>query len=124
MIVLELLTRNATDMLYANSRRFRSWIRDDPRRFYYLCMFTLIVVIGIIIHLGDPVDLRTLSGNLSNLAALIFPLIMIYLNRRLPRPARARWWSILVLLLNVVFFGFFFVNFMSVLLTNQPIVRF
>ncbi len=124
MIVLELLTRNATDMLYANSRRFRSWVRDDPRRFYYPFMLMLIVVIGIIIHLGDPVVLRALSGNLSNLAAMIFPLIMIYLNRRLPRPARATWWSTVVLVLTALFFGFFFVNFVSVQLTGQPIVRF
>lgn len=124
MIVLELLTRNATDVLYANSRRFRSWVRDDPRRFYYPFMLMLIVVIGIIIHLGDPVTLRAVSGNLSNLAAMIFPLIMIYLNRRLPRPAKATWWSTVVLVLTALFFGFFFVNFVSVQLTGQPIVRF
>jgi hypothetical protein len=123
MIVLELLTRNTTDVLFANSRRFRGWVRDDTRRFYYPFMLVLVVVIGIIIHLGDPGVLRTISGNLSNLAALIFPLIMIYLNRQLPRPARATWWSNLVLILNVLFFGFFFVNFLAVQLTGQPLVR-
>lgn len=124
MIILELLTRNTTDVLYANSHRFRSWVRDDPRRFYYPFMLVLVVVIGVIIHLGDPVMLRAVSGNLSNLAALIFPFIMIYLNRQLPRPARATWWSNVVLILNVLFFGFFFVNFLVVQLTGQPLVRF
>lgn len=124
MIVLELLTRNTTDVLYANSRRFRSWVRDDPRRFYYPFMLVLVVVIGIIIHLGSPDLLRALSGNLSNLAAMVFPLIMIYLNRQLPQPARATWWSNVVLVLNVLFFGFFFINFLAVQLTGQPLVRF
>lgn len=124
MIILELLTRNTTDVLYANSQRFRGWVRDDPRRFYYPFMLVLVVVIAIIIHLGDPIRLRTISGNLSNLAAMIFPLIMIYLNRQLPRPARAAWWSILVLVVYMLFFGFFFINFMAVELTGQPLVRF
>ena len=124
MVILELLTRNTTDVLYSNSPRFRSWVREDPRRFYYPCMLILVVVIGIIIHLGDPITLRAVSGNLSNLAAMIFPLIMIYLNRRLPRPARSTWWSTLVLVLSVLFFGFFFINFVFVQLTGQPIVRF
>jgi hypothetical protein len=49
---------------------------------------------------------------------------MIYLNRQLPRPARITWWSYLVLALNVVFFGFFFLNFLLVQLTGTPLVRF
>jgi hypothetical protein len=55
---------------------------------------------------------------------MIYPFVLIYLNRRLPRPARARWWSYVVLIANVLFFGFFFVNFLAVQLTGTPLVAF
>jgi drug/metabolite transporter (DMT)-like permease len=50
---------------------------------------------------------------MSNLAALIMPLLLMYLISRLPRPARARPWSYVVLSAAVVFFGYFFINFFS-----------
>jgi hypothetical protein len=60
---------------------------------------------------------------MSNLAALIIPFGLIYLNRRLPRPARIRWWGYVALLANVLFFGFFFVNFVFDFL-GDPLVVF
>lgn len=127
MVVLELLARNLTDGLLGFRMRARSKrpqtnpealeaeqesAIQDPRRIYYPIMIGLIVVISVIIHLALPVQLTVISGNLSNFAALIFPLVMIYLNRQLPRPARISWWSTLALIGNVLFFGFFFVNFL------------
>jgi hypothetical protein len=55
---------------------------------------------------------------------MIFPLVMIYLNRRLPRPARSSTWSIILLVANVLFFGLFFINFILVELTGTVLVRF
>ena len=55
---------------------------------------------------------------------MIMPFAVIYLNRRLPKVARLRWWSYIVLLLNVVFFGFFFINFAVNELTGKPLVTF
>lgn len=124
VVILEALTRTMTDAVYGVSDRIREWIGNDPRRFYYPWMFLLVVVISIMIHIALPVHLIILSANMSNLASLIFPLVMIYLNRQLPGPARIKWWSSLALGCNVVFFGFFFVNFMAVQLTGTPIVRF
>ena len=86
------------------------------------CIF--IVVISIMIHLALPTDLLTISGNMSNLASIIFPFVLIYLNTKLPKPAKARWWSSVVLVLNVLFFGFFFVNSLAALITGQPLVAF
>ena len=87
-------------------------------------MFGLIILISILIHIALPVDLIILSANLTNLASLFFPLAMIYLNRRLPRPARSTWRSTAVLLANTLFFGFFFLNFLCSKLTGTPLVRF
>src|SRR6266542_3387150 len=51
------------------------------------------------------------KAQISNFGALIFPFVIIYLNSRLPRPARPSPRIYLLLLANFLFFGFFFLNF-------------
>jgi hypothetical protein len=122
--ILEMLIRNTTDAAIAVSPGLRAWIGGDPRKFYYILAAVFIIVIGIIIHQALPTQLLQYSANMANLAALIYPIVLIYLNSKLPRPARAAWWSYLFLLLNVLFFGFFFINFLAVQLTGAPLVTF
>ena len=122
--ILEMLVRNTTDTAIAMSPRLRRSIGHDPRRFYYLVAAALVVVISILIFVALPTQLLQVSANMSNLAAMIYPFVLMYLNRRLPRPARAPWWSYVVLLANVLFFGFFFVNFLAVQVTGMPLVEF
>lgn len=124
MVIFETLVRNFTDAAYGISARFRGLIRGDPRRFYYPFMLVLLAVIGFLIFQALPTELIVISANMSNFGALIFPFVMMYLNSRLPRPARAPWWSYVVLALNVVFFGFFFLNFLVVTATGNPLVKF
>jgi hypothetical protein len=111
--IFEALVRVVTDAAPAVSSRMRDLIESDPRRFYYPFMIFLLVAISVIIHLALPVALIQFSANMSNLGALIFPFMLIYLNCRLPRPARPRPWHYVLLVLNVLFFGFFFVNFVA-----------
>jgi len=122
--ILEMLTRNTTDTAIAVSPRLRRWISGDSRRAYYGIALLFIVVISIVIHLALPTNLLIISGNMSNLASIIYPFVLIYLNTKLPRPAKAKWWSIGVLVLNVLFFGFFFANSLAALVTGQPLVTF
>ena len=91
--ILEMLIRNTTDSAIALSPRLRAWIGDDPRKFYYILAITFIVFIAIIIHLALPTKLLQISANLANLASLIYPLVLIYLNRQLPKAARSKWYS-------------------------------
>ena len=111
MVVFETLVRNFVDAAYSVSGKFRDMVHGDPRLFYYPFMVVLAVVISILIFSQLPADLIITSANMSNFASLFFPLVMMYLNSKLPRPANITWWSYLVLALNVIFFGFFFVNF-------------
>ena len=83
--IFEAMVRVTTDAAHANSPRLRRLIEGDPRRFYFPFMFILLVVISIILHLALPVNLVQWSANMSNLGALIFPFLLIYLNSRLPR---------------------------------------
>jgi hypothetical protein len=112
MVVFEMLTRNMVDAIYGSSSRFRTWIGGDPRKFYYPFMVLLAVVISLIIFQTLPTNLVAWSANMSNLAALIMPLFLMYLISRLPRPAKAPWYSYVILSLAMVFFGFFFLNFL------------
>ena len=124
MNVFEALVRNFTDAAYATSARFRALIKDDPRRFYYPFMAVLACAIGILIFQALPTQLIIFSANMANLAAVIFPLVIMYLNSKLPKPARITWWSYLALGLNVVFFGFFFLNFVWMQAFSAPLVKF
>jgi hypothetical protein len=45
----------------------------------------------------------------------------MFLIARLPGPARGRWWSYLILGLVIVYFGFFFLNFLVNQLTGNDL---
>jgi hypothetical protein len=113
IVVFEMLTRNFVDAVYGSSARFRRMLGGDPRRFYYPFMVVLAIVISFIIFQALPARLVAWAANMSNLAALIMPLALMYLISKLPRPARAQWWSYLILSAVTVFFGYFFVNFFA-----------
>ncbi|HOY98762.1 MAG TPA: Nramp family divalent metal transporter [Candidatus Aminicenantes bacterium] len=118
--VLEILIRNVTDSAIAVSPRLRERINGDPRRAYYGMAVLFILVIAVIIHLALPARLLQIAGNMSTLASLIYPVLLIYLNTKLPRPARAGGWSIAVLVLNILFFGYFFLNFAWSMIAGRP----
>jgi hypothetical protein len=124
IVVFEMLTRNVVDALYGSSASFRRVLGGDPRRFYYPFMILLGIVISIIIFQALPVRLVQWAANMSNLAALIMPFLLMYLISKLPRPARAPWWSYVVLSLAVLFFGFWFLNFLVFQLTDEALVTF
>ena len=121
--IFEAMVRVTTDASHATSSRLRRLIEGDPRRFYYPFMIVLLIVISIIIHQALPVGLVQWSANMSNLGALIYPFLLMYLNSKLPGSARPRPWHYVVLVLNFLFFGFFFLNFLFDLF-GDPLVTF
>jgi hypothetical protein len=84
----------------------------------------MIIVIAILIYTQFGIELVKIAANMANLAMIIYPFVIMYLNSKLPRPARAPWWSSVVLVLNVLFFGFFFVNFVAAKWFGGPLVTF
>jgi hypothetical protein len=121
--ILEILVRNATDAA-TTAPHLEEIIGDDVRRFYFPFMVVLVAVIGTITTTTQPATLVQWSANLTNAGALVFPFALIYLNRRLPKAARPPRYAIAALLANVVFFGFFFVNFVVEKATGSPLVTF
>jgi hypothetical protein len=124
IVIFEMLTRNMVDALYGSSAAFRRTLGGDPRRFYYPFMVVLGIVIAIIIFQALPVRLVQWAANMSNLAAVIFPFALMYLISKLPRPARASWWSYVILTIFAAYFGFWFLNFALDQLTGSPLVTF
>jgi hypothetical protein len=121
--IFEALVRNMTDAVNT-SPRLQQAINGDPRRFYYPFMIVLIAVIGLFLQFFQPATLVLISANMSNFGALVFPFLLIYLNSRLPKTARPKAWSYVILLLNFVFFGFFFLNFAFDQLTGEALIQF
>lgn len=121
--IFEAMVRVTTDAAHATSPALRRLLEGDPRRFYYPFMLLLLVVIAVILHLALPVELIQWSANMSNLGALIYPFLLMYLNSKLPRPARPRPWHYVLLVANVLFFGFFFVNFIADFV-GDPLITF
>jgi len=122
--VLEMLIRNTTESAIAVSPRLRSWSHGDPRKFYFITAGALVIIISILIHIALPTKLIQYAANICNLASLIYPFVLIYLNSKLPRPARPGWWTYPILILSVLFFGFFFCNFVCTQITGHPLVNF
>lgn len=121
--IFEALVRNATDAANV-SPRVQQATGGDLRRFYFVFMVALLVTIGIVLHFFQPTELIQISANMSNLGAIIFPFVFIYLNRRLPKAARPSKWAYVGLMANVVFFGFFFLNFVVEKIGGKPLVTF
>ncbi|MGH2556011.1 MAG: Nramp family divalent metal transporter [Actinomycetota bacterium] len=109
--IFEAMIRNFTDGAYGVSSRFRRLVAGDPRRFYYPFMLVVLAVVGVLLFQDLPVGLIRISANMSNFGALMFPFVLMYLNSKLPRAARPSWYHYVILVFNVVFFGFFFINF-------------
>jgi hypothetical protein len=121
--IFEGLVRNATDAANV-SPRVQQITGGDPRRFYFGFMVVLLVIVGYITTLTQPATLIQTSANMSNAGALVFPFALIYLNRRLPKAARPPKWTYVGLAANVVFFGFFFLNFLVEKIGGKPLVTF
>ena len=122
--VLEMLIRNTVDTANAVSPRLRAWINGDARRAYYILAVGFILLIAVIIHLALPTELLQISANMANFASIIYPFVLIYLNRQLPPAARMKWWGVAIMIVFVLFYGFFFINFLSEFITKVPLVKF
>jgi hypothetical protein len=120
--IFEALVRNATDAVNMNPR-LRNAINGDPRRFYYPFMLVLAMVTAFVLQFAQPTTLILISANMANFGALMFPFVLMYLNSKLPKFARPPKYTYVILVLNFLFFGFFFANFVADRL-GDPLVRF
>lgn len=122
--IFEALVRNFTDSANGMSPRLQAFMDRDPRKFYYPFMLVVLAIVAIALHLALPVKLISISANMSNFGFLMFPFMLIYLNKRLPKAARPGPLHYVMLLAGFVFFGFFFINFAYEFVTGSALVKF
>lgn len=125
MGIFEALVRNFVDSAHGVSPRLRRAVEGgDPRKLYYPYMILLLIVISITIHLTYPQNLLQTSANMSNLGGVVFPIVLIYLNKRLPRAARPSPIIYVIMVLFAILSAFFFANFVADTFLGEPLYTF
>ncbi|MET0450217.1 MAG: Nramp family divalent metal transporter [Mycobacterium sp.] len=122
--VFEGLVRVMVDAVNGSESTLGQYVRRDPRRFYFIFMIGFAAVMAVMLHLAVPATLLQISGNMAAVGMLIFPFLVIYLNRRLPEAARPSISANVAVLVCVPFFGFFFLNFLVEKVTGVPMLTF
>ena len=106
---VDLVVRQGTDMLWFAVERARKWSKEDIRRIYYLLLIVFIIWGSLYVHVTLPLIIFAVSANIANFTMALSAVLTIRLNRKiLPKEFRPRVWRELLLVANVLFFGFFF----------------
>ena len=112
---VDLVVRQGTDMLWFASPGIRKWAKEDIRKIYYF-LLVLFVIWGLMyVNIMLPLVILAISANIANFTMALSAVATIRLNRKvLPQEYRPALWREIMLVLNFVFFGFFFSMFVLV----------
>ena len=106
---VDLVARQCTDMIWFSSEGARKFAKEDIRRIYYLLLVAFIIWGSLFINITLPLIIFAVSANIANFTMAISALLTIRLNRKvLPKEYRPALWREIILVLNIIFFGFFF----------------
>jgi len=109
---VDLVVRQGTDMLWFASERARKWAKLDIRRIYYFFLALFMVWGCSFINIAVPLVVLAISANIANFTMSLSAVLTIRLNRKfLAKEFRPSLWREALLILNFVFFGFFFLVF-------------
>ncbi len=106
---VDLVPRQATDMLWFASEKARKWSKGDIRKVYYVLLIAVIVWGAGFVPIALPLIIFALSANIANFTMALSALLTLIVNRKfLPKEMQPPLWREAILLLCVAFFGFFF----------------
>ncbi len=106
---VDLVVRQATDMLWFASPGARRFAKEDIRRIYYLLLIVFIIWGLSFVNITLPLIIFAISANIANLTMALSAILTIRVNRKfLPKEFRPALWREVILILNLIFFGFFF----------------
>jgi hypothetical protein len=106
---VDLVVRQATDMLWFASEGVRKWSKEDIRKVYYFLLIVFIIWGSLFVNIALPLIIFAVSANIANFTMALSAILTIRLNRKvLPKEFRPALWREIILVLNIVFFGFFF----------------
>jgi hypothetical protein len=106
---VDLVVRQSTDMLWFASDRLRKLAKMDIRKIYYILLLAFFIWGVSYVNISVPLIILAISANIANFTMALSAILTIILNRKfLPKEFRGSFFRELVLIANVLFFGFFF----------------
>ena len=111
---VDLVCRQITDMLWFASDKVRRWSNSDIRKVYYLLLIAIVIWGSAAMNATLPLILLAISANVANFTMALSAILTIIVNRKfLPREFRPAAWREFILVLCLLFFGFFFTLFVT-----------
>jgi hypothetical protein len=109
---VDLVVRQSTDMLWSSLEGIRRWAKADIRKVYYTLLIVFFAWGVTFVNITLPLVIFAISANIANFTMALSAILTIRLNRKfLPAEYRGTAFRDLMLVLNVLFFGFFFTLF-------------
>jgi hypothetical protein len=109
---VDLVVRQSTDMLWSSVEGVRRWAKADIRRVYYTLLVVFFAWGVAFVNITLPLVIFAISANVANLTMALSAVLTMRLNRKLlPPEYRGSAFREVVLILNLLFFGFFFLVF-------------
>ena len=106
---VDLVVRQSTDMLWFASDRVRNWSKNDIRKIYYILLLGFGIWGVSYMNLSVPLVILAVSANIANFTMALSAVLTIIVNRKfVPKEFRGSLFRELVLIANLIFFGFFF----------------
>ncbi len=109
---VDLVVRQSTDMLWFGVEGIRRWAKADIRKVYYTLLVVFFVWGVAFVNITLPLVIFAISANIANFTMALSAILTIRVQRKfLPAEYRGSTFRVVVLCLNLLFFGFFFVVF-------------
>jgi hypothetical protein len=106
---VDLVVRQSTDMLWFASDNLRKFAKEDIRKIYYFLLIVFVIWGALFMNITLPLIIFAVSANIANFTMALSAVATIRLNRKfLPKEYRPKLWREIILILNFIFFGFFF----------------
>ena len=110
---VDLVVRQCTDMLWFASPGVRKFARLDIRKIYYILLAVFMAWGCSFVNITLPIIIFAISANIANFTMALSSILTIRVNRKvLPKEFRPPVWREVVLVLSLIFFGFFFCVFL------------
>lgn len=111
---VDLVVRQATDMLWWGVEGIRRWAKADIRRIYYTLLIVFFAWGVAFVNITLPLVIFAISANIANFTMALSAVLTIRVNRKfLPKEYRGSTFREVMLILNLLFFGFFFLVFLG-----------
>ncbi len=111
---VDLVPRQATDMLWYSSPAVRKWAKGDIRKVYYGLLLGVMIWGGIYMNITLPLVIFAISANVAHFTMALSSAVTVTINRKfLPPEYRPPVWREVVMYINTIFFGFFFLLFIA-----------